>query len=302
VTRHLIETAVVAAAAVALSYSICLLLTRRAADEYARHFVRRAVHFLAFLVALIAVGFVWNVFSSRAGLGFGFFAAGLAFALQEVIGAVAGWFNILLGGIYRIGDRIEIAGVRGDVIDITPLRTKLLETGVGEPPPTGVPASTDHWVHGRQPTGRLVAVSNKATFDEPVFNYSALWEFVWQELTFPISHEDDWHVAEQIVDEEARAISATDEARHAMEEMQRRYPVPHSELEPRVYVRATDNYMELSARFVVPVRTSRTAVNELTRRIRERLDEVGIPIASSTMDLTITSGDDRTSRESSRSG
>jgi small-conductance mechanosensitive channel len=52
---------------------------------------------------------------------------------------------------------------------------------------------------------------------------------------------------------------------------------------------------------LIAVRTSRTAVNELTRRISERLREVGIPIASSTMDSTITSGSDRTSRESSRS-
>jgi small-conductance mechanosensitive channel len=302
VTRHLIETAIVAAVALFASYAVSWLLTRRAADEYGRHYVRRAVHFLVFLVALIAIGFVWHVFSARAGLGFGLFAAGLAFALQEVIGAVAGWFNILLGGIYRIGDRIEIAGVRGDVIDITPLRTKLLETGVSEPPPTGQPASTDDWVHGRQPTGRLVAVSNKATFDEPVFNYSTMWEFVWQEAMFPISYDDDWHAAEAIIDEEAREISATADARHAMEEMQRRYPVPHSELEPRVYVRATDNYMELSARFVVPIRTSRTAVNDLTRRIRERLDEAGIAIASSTMDVRLISDNDRTSRESSRTG
>jgi small-conductance mechanosensitive channel len=234
---------------------------------------------------------VWEVYGARAGIGIGFFAAGLAFALQEVIGAVAGWFNILIGGIYRIGDRIELAGVRGDVIDITPLRTKLLETGVSEPPPTGQPASTDYWVHGRQPTGRLVVVSNKATFDEPVFNYSAMWEFVWQEVMFPINYRDDWKVAEQIIDEEARAISATKEAQHAMQEMQRRYPVPHSELEPRVYVRATDNYMELSARFVVPVRTSRTAINALTRRIRERLDAAGIPISSTTSDVTVYWGD-----------
>jgi small-conductance mechanosensitive channel len=302
VTRELIETAVVAAAAGAVSYLLSWILTRRAGDDYARHYVRRAVHFIAVLVALVALGFVWDVFSARAGLGFGFFAAGLAFALQEVIGAVAGWFNILLGGIYRIGDRIEIAGVRGDVIDITPLRTKILETGVSEPPPAGNPASTDYWVHGRQPTGRLVVVSNKATFDEPVFNYSSLWEFVWQEVMFPISYRDDWHAAERIIDEEARAISATEEAQHAMAEMQQRYPVPHSELEPRVYVRATDNYMELAARFVVPVRTSRTAVNDLTRRIRERLDEAGISIASSTTEVTLFSGDDRTSRESSRSG
>jgi small-conductance mechanosensitive channel len=300
VTRHLIETGVVVVAAVLVSYLVSWFLTRRAGDEYARHYVRRAVHFIVFLVALVAVGFVWQVYGSRAGLGFGFFAAGLAFALQEVIGAVAGWFNILLGGIYRIGDRIEIAGVRGDVIDITPLRTKLLETGVSNPPPTGQPASTDLWVHGRQPTGRLVVVSNKATFDEPVFNYSAMWSFVWQELMFPIGHDEDWQLAESIIAEEAERVSATDDAHHAMEVMRQRYPVPKSELEPRVYATATDNYMELAARFVVPVRQARLTTNELTRRVKERLAEAGIPIASTTTDVTVISGDDRTSRESSR--
>lgn len=300
-TRHLIETAVVAAAAVVVSYALSWVLTHRAGDEYARHYVRRAVHFIVFLVALVAIGFVWQVYGGRAGIGIGFFAAGLAFALQEVIGAVAGWFNILLGGIYRIGDRIELAGVRGDVIDITPLRTKLLETGVSNPPPTGQPASTDLWVHGRQPTGRLVVVSNKATFDEPVFNYSAMWSFVWQELMFPIGHDQDWRLAESIIAEEAERVSATDDAHRAMEAMRNRYPVPKSELEPRVYATATDNYMQLAARFVVPVRQARLTTNELTRRVKERLDEAGIPISSTTTDVTLFSGDDRTSRGSSRS-
>lgn len=290
-TRHLIETAVVAAAAVVVSYLLSWILTRRAGDEYARHYVRRAVHFIVFLVALVAIGFVWQVYGGRAGIGIGFFAAGMAFALQEVIGAVAGWFNILLGGIYRIGDRIEIAGVRGDVIDITPLRTKLLETGVSNPPPTGEPASTDLWVHGRQPTGRLVVVSNKATFDDPVFNYSAMWEFVWQELKFPIGHGEDWRLAERIIAEEAERVSATEAAHEAMEEMRRRYPVPKSELEPRVYATATDNYMELAARFVVPVRQARLTTTELTRRVKARLDELGIPISSSTSDVTLYWGE-----------
>ena len=39
---------------------------------------------------------------------------------------MAGWFNILSGGIFRVGDRIQMGGVRGDVIDITPLRTKVM--------------------------------------------------------------------------------------------------------------------------------------------------------------------------------
>jgi small-conductance mechanosensitive channel len=172
------------------------------------------------------------------------------------------------------------------------LRTKLLETGVTNPPPTGQPASTDLWVHGRQPTGRLVVVSNKATFDQPVFNYSTMWEFVWQEVTFPVAYRDDWREAERIVDEEVRAVSATEDAHGAMEEMQRRYPVPKSELEPRVYLTATDNYMELAARFVVPVRTSRGTLSELTRRIQKRLEEANIPIGSTTTEVTLYHGDD----------
>jgi small-conductance mechanosensitive channel len=294
VTRHLIETAIVAAVAVVVSYALSWVLTHRASDEYARHSIRRAVNFLAFLVALVAVGFVWHVYGGRAGLGIGFFAAGLAFALQEVIGAVAGWFNILLGGIYRVGDRIEIAGVHGDVIDITPLRTKILEIGGGGS------SSTDLWVHGRQASGRTVTVSNKTTFDEPTFNYSAMFEFVWHEVTFPVGHDADWQRAETILRNAAIEVSSTDEAQAAIDEMRRRYPIPISDLEPRVFVRATDNYMELSARFAIPIRTARVATDELTRLVHKGLTEAGIAIASTSMDVALTSGGDRTSRESSR--
>lgn len=235
---------------------------------------------LSFLAARVAV-------RRRAGIAFGLFGAGLAFALQEVLGAIAGWFNILLGGIYRVGDRIELAGVHGDVIDVTPLRTKLLETGVADPPPVGAPAATDYWVRGRQPTGRVVAISNKATFTSPVFNYSGAFGYVWQELVVPISYRSDWREAERILLDEARRASATEGAREAMEAMRQRYPLPQTELEPRVFVRATDNWMELSARFVVPVRQSRVALNDVYRRLRDRLDESGIEISSTTAEVTV---------------
>lgn len=74
-------------------------------------------------MALIAIAIVWRAFAGRAGIVLGFAAAGLAFAMQEVVGAVAGSFNIISGRSYRVGDRVQVGGVRGDVIDITPLRS-----------------------------------------------------------------------------------------------------------------------------------------------------------------------------------
>ena len=206
--------------------------------------------------------------------------AGLAFALQEAIGSVAGWFNIVSGGIYRVGDRIELGGVKGDVVDITPLRTKILEMGSSL-------ADEPSWVGGRQYTGRIVTISNKTTFEEPVYNYSSFFEYVWEELRIPVPYRADWRRAEQIVLEEAQRVSATEGAQDAIDAMMTRFPMPKQELDPRVYIQLTDNWVELAARFVIPVRRSRTVRDELSRAIRDRFDEAGIEVASSTMDVTL---------------
>lgn len=75
-------------------------------------------------------------------------------------------------------------------------------------------------------------------------------------------------------------ISASVEAEAALSEMVKRYPVARTEIEPRVFVRATDNYLELAARFVVPVRQARWYNDEFTRRALARLASAGIQPAS----------------------
>jgi small-conductance mechanosensitive channel len=73
--------------------------------------------------------------------------------------------------------------------------------------------------------------------------------------------------------------------------MQQRYPMPKHELDAKVYVTLTDNWVELAARFVIPVRRSRTIRDEMSRAISERFDDAGITIASSTMDVTLFRGE-----------
>jgi small-conductance mechanosensitive channel len=283
-TGRLVTTAAIVLVAMVVAWGATLVVGRRIDDVYTRYYVAKAIRYVTFFVALIAIAVVWRAFAGRAGIVLGLAAAGLAFAMQEVVGAVAGWFNVLSGRIYRVGDRIQMAGVQGDVIDITPLRTKLLEIGSESDQKT--------WVKGRQFTGRVVSVSNKATFTEPLYNYSAAFEYIWEELMFPISERSDWREAERIMQEEVARISNSEGARQAVETMARRYPMPRTELEPRVFVRATDNWMELAARFVVPVRTARSVKDQLTRHISERFDQAGIEIASETQEITVVIDDD----------
>jgi small-conductance mechanosensitive channel len=143
------------------------------------------------------------------------------------------------------------------------------------------------WVQGRQATGRIVTISNKATFDAPVYNFSSAFGYVWDELLVPVPHECDWRRAEEIVLDVARRISATEGAEAAIEEMERRYPLPKADVQPHVYMHLTDNYIQLHARFVVPVRETRSVKNTMFRHIHTQLAEAGIPIGSETIDVTM---------------
>ena len=60
------------------------------------------------------------------------------------------------------------------------------------------------WVHSRQFTGRIVTVTNDKVFDEPVYNYTHEFPYIWDEMRLPIRYQDDRAAAEQILLEAAR--------------------------------------------------------------------------------------------------
>ena len=79
---------------------------------------------------------------------------------------------ILFGGFYKTGDRVQLGGIKGDVMDIGVLRTTVMEIG--------------QWVDGDLYNGRIVLVANSFVFKEPVFNYSGDFPFLWDGIKIPI--------------------------------------------------------------------------------------------------------------------
>lgn len=243
---------------------------RRIEGDYERFFIRKVIRYGSAIVVFVVLLVIWQPFGSGLAAALGLAAAGLTFAMQEVIGALAGFFNITVGRIFSIGDRIQMGGVSGDVIDITPLRTKLMEIGSAN--------DESVWVKGRQHTGRMVAISNKATFTEPVFNFSSFFDFIWEELDVLVPFHQDSETAAQILTEEAKELSQVDEALRAMNELRRRFPVPEAELLPRVFTSIENEGVVLAARFIVPTRTARSVKDQLARRVEKRLADNGIEV------------------------
>lgn len=149
-------------------------------------------------------------------------------------------------------------------------------------------ATPEMWVRSLEYTGRVVAVSNAQVCDEPVFNYSRDFPYLWDEISVPVGYDADRALTERILLEVAntRTVRLSDVSGEALRAMRRRYFVRMEDLRPKVYTRITDNWLELTVRFVVEVRGVRDFNDAMNREILHRFDEVGIPIASSTMVVT----------------
>src|SRR4051812_45889008 len=116
---------------------------------------RQAISLLVAALIIVGVVSIWFDDPARLATAAGLVTAGIAFALQRVITATAGYFVILRGKTFNVGDRIVMGGVRGDVIALSFMQTKIME--MGEPPPVSADAPAV-WVHSRQFTGRIVTV------------------------------------------------------------------------------------------------------------------------------------------------
>ncbi len=251
-------------------------------DRHSAYWVRKVAVYAVWGLAGLLIIFIWAEFGRRLGFVVGAFSAGVAFALQNVLGSFAAWLGILAGRVFRVGDRVMMGEVKGDVIDLSPLRTTVME--IGSP---GAGEGSDVWVRARQYTGRIVTVSNKAFFDEPIYNYSKDFQYVWEEIVVPVSYTTDWEKGRDIllgkVEEATRGFRA--ESAEALAEMSRRYLLQRSEVEPRVFVRLTDNWIELAARFVLPTRSARQIKSAISESVLRGFSQENVTIASATSEI-----------------
>lgn len=255
----------------------------RGRNDRIQFWFRQATHLATAVLVIIGLISIWFDNPVRLATFFGLVTAGLSFALQKVITAVAGYFVILRGRTFNVGDRIRMGGVRGDVIDLGFIQTTIMEMGE---PPAVQQDEPGMWVKSRQYTGRIVIVSNARIFDEPVYNYTRAFPYIWEEMHMPIAYGADHAKVEQILLDAASHHSIPEEelTPDVLSELRRQYGVSES-VKPRVYFRLTDNWLEITVRFLVRDHAIRDTKNTMSRFILQEFEKAGIGIASSTYDI-----------------
>ena len=245
---------------------------------------RQGVSIIIFIVAVIGFLSIWFDNPSRLATGIGLFAAGLAFAMQKVVTSFAGYVVILRGKTFNVGDRISMGNVRGDVIALNFIQTVIMEMGE---PPAVQSEDPGMWVQSRQYSGRIVTISNAEIFEKPVYNYTRDFPYIWEEMHIPVSYKGDHRRAEQIMLDSAlrHTTEIANMAQPELERLKKHFFIQAADIPPKVFLRITDNWIELAVRFLCPTHDVRELKNKISRDILAGFEEAGIEVASSTYDI-----------------
>lgn len=243
-------------------------------DPQRRYYLSKSFYFFYIFLNFLAFWIIWVEDLQSLVLGFGLVAAAFTLSMQDVAKNFAGGLNIFINRIYRVGDRIEIGSKKGDVIDIDIFYTTIMEI--------------NEWVSADQPTGRLSLIPNSYVLSNITNNYTKDFDFLWDELSFPITYSSDWKAAKvliiDVISHETMEIEEL--AKNEISHMERKYFLSKGSTNTEVFLRMTDNWVELTARYVTPARQRRMIRSRISQKILEGIEKSErIKIASQTVDI-----------------
>lgn len=210
-----------------------LALERRRVQQL--HIVTRVVLRAAGAILILVVGFGPP---GQLATFLGLAGAGLTVALKDFIVGFIGWFVLMGKNGIRIGDWIEVNGVSGEVVELGPIHTVLLETG--------------NWTASGHPTGRRVTFVNSFAIEGHYFNFSTSGQWLWDEVQIHLPPgQDPYPIVEALSSMVTKETEAN--ARLAGQEWER--VAPSKELRgfsaaPAVGIRPAASGFEINARYI----------------------------------------------------
>ncbi|GGG07979.1 hypothetical protein GCM10011323_10670 [Pontibacter amylolyticus] len=228
------------------------------------------ISLVSIAVWLLAVGVAVSVVAGdiRALVGsLGLVGLALSWSLQTPIESFTGWLMNSYQGYYRVGDRIQVGEVFGDVYRIDFLTTTVWEIGAPYQP---------GFVRAEQPTGRLVTFPNNEVLTGSVINLTADFPYVWDELDVGVANESDMQLTMQVVESVALGLlgdymkgPATAYAQ-LLQQAGLDDTVPDK---PQVFISMDDSWTNITIRYLVGARERRKWKSELTLRLTMELNK-----------------------------
>ncbi|HEX8837079.1 MAG TPA: mechanosensitive ion channel domain-containing protein, partial [Candidatus Acidoferrum sp.] len=224
------------------------------------HVTVRLVAFLLILLVIIGPPGQLGTFLGLAG-------AGLTVALKDFVVGFMGWFVLMGKNGIRLGDWVEINGVTGEVVEIGPFHTVLLETG--------------NWTDSGHPTGRRVTFTNSFAIEGHYFNFSTSGQWLWDELQLVLpAGRDPYPVVQEI---QKRVSEATKEGAKQAEQEWRRATrsreMSSFSVDPAISIKPVVGGVEVAVRYITRANERYQLRAQLYQAAVEMLGHKNVPVS-----------------------
>ena len=231
-------------------------------DDYKeRYFWGKTLKTVTVIIAILFLSRIWFGIFESIGTFIGLLSAGLAIAFKDLLVNIGGWLFITIRKPFKIGDRIQIGEITGDVIDIRLFQASVIEVG--------------NWVDAEQSTGRIIHIPNGLVFTSWQANYTEGFEYIWDEIPVLLTFESDWKKAKKILTEiiNAKTIALSDEAEKQIKSASKDFMIFYRTLTPIVYTSVKDSGVMLTMRYICKVKQRRGTEEVIWEAILEEFEE-----------------------------
>ncbi|PKA16463.1 mechanosensitive ion channel family protein [Leptospira haakeii] len=236
------------------------------ADNSVRYNRRRVTRILFVVVG--AVSLLPVIFSGLSYLPtvMGLAGAGIVISLKDITLNYVGWLLIHGSNGFEVGDRIEIEGIKGDVVNIGINRFTLMELS---PDP-----------RSEQSTNRLVHLPNHTIILHKVYVVKEKMGFVWDEFRIKIPHSENWEAAEKLLNGILKNSSIIDQHKidYSVRELSKNYLVRLGTTTPIVYMTVEEGGVLFSLRYLTHIKEKRNQKARISREVLKEFAEAGIKI------------------------
>lgn len=242
---------------IAIRSAIVKIVHKKIADQKIIYRWQKITSYGFYASLFLLVGGIWSKGLQSLATFFGLLSAGLAVALKDYLSNLAGWLYIFWKEPFKIGHRIQIDTLVGDVIDIGFIQTSLLEVG--------------NFSNSEQPTGRIVFLPNSRIFTNSLANYDLSFPYIWHEIDIVVTFESDWVKAKKIIEDRISSNSLVydEHSLQRFKNQSKRFLLPDMTIDPIIFTGVVDHGVKLSARFVCEPRNRRTIEQKVWEGVLE---------------------------------
>ncbi len=225
-----------------LSFIFKFVTKKTIKDNQRYYMAHKVINFTNLALVSLVLLFYFLENATYIGTILGFASAGIAIAMKDLFMSMLGWFVIVFGGSFHVGDRIKVykggKSYVGDIVDISFLRMTILED-----------ITYTSYVENRR-SGRVVFIPNNYVFTELLANYThgkikTVWDGIDITITFDSNHKKAAHIVKEIVKKYSKGY--TDISRKQLNLLRNQYSLKNINVDPRTYTFIEKNGIVISA-------------------------------------------------------